>query len=319
MVPDGRMVVLSGGVGGAKLVLGLAHCLPPDRLLVIANTADDFCHLGMHVSPDIDTVVYTLAGLADNERGWGLAGETWNFMKAIERLGYETWFNIGDQDLATHVSRTRRMRAGETLTDVTRALSRSFGVKTPILPMTDDPVATFVDTDSGRMAFQHYFVRERCEPKVKGFHFDGLASAAINPAIANAAATGTIGAVIIAPSNPFVSVDPILGVPGMRETLAAVPGPRIAVSPIVGGAAIKGPAAKMMRELDMPATALAVAQHYSGFLDAMVIDEQDQDQEADIRGLGLDVLVTRTVMQSLDDRKALARDCLHLAAAIAQR
>jgi LPPG:FO 2-phospho-L-lactate transferase len=307
---DGGIAVLSGGVGGAKLVLGLADVTAPERLYVVANTGDDFRHLGLHIAPDIDSVVYALADLADKERGWGRAEETWTFMKALGGLGGEDWFNLGDGDLAMHVERTRRLATGESLTEATAGLCAALGLKTRVLPMTDDPVATIVDTPDGPLSFQHYFVRDRCEPTVKGFRFQGIADAKPNPVLTRALESGGISAVLIAPSNPFVSVDPILGLPGLRAALKSVPGPKVAVSPIVGGQAIKGPAAKMMAELDAPVSALGIARHYAGFVDAMVIDEVDHDQEAEIRALGMDVLVTQTVMHTLDDRRSLARDCI---------
>lgn len=318
--PGGKAVaVLSGGVGGAKLVLGMAQVLSAEEMVVVANTADDFRHLGLHVAPDIDTVVYTLSGLADRERGWGRQDETWTFMAALKALGGEDWFNLGDGDLAMHVERTRRLGAGESLTEVTAALCRSLGIGVPVLPMTDDPVATIVETPDGPLAFQHYFVRDRCAPAVTGFRFDGIERARPNAALMDRLRDGGIGCVVIAPSNPYVSVDPILSVPGMRDALLGVPGPRIAVSPIVGGQAIKGPAAKMMAELGVPATAAAVARHYAGFADALVIDHADAAQADEIRALGLTVLVTNTVMRSLADREALAGECLALAGRLAER
>ncbi len=315
----GMVMVLSGGVGGAKLVLGFANLLEPDGVLVVANTADDFHHLGLHIAPDIDTIVYTLSGKVDRDRGWGLKDETWTFMDALARLGGEIWFNLGDGDLAMHVERTRRLAAGASLTEVTTGLSVALGLRVRVLPMSDDPVSTIVSTPGGPLAFQHYFVRDRCAPRVDGFCFRGLEQAQPNPIIMQNLDAGRIAAVVIAPSNPFVSIDPILGLPGLREALFGVPGPRIAVSPIVGGAAIKGPAAKMMEELGMPVTAAAVARHYAGFVDAMIIDRLDEDQADDIRSLGMEVVVTQTVMRSLNDRKALAADCMALVKAFAGR
>ncbi|MBM86495.1 MAG: 2-phospho-L-lactate transferase [Rhodospirillaceae bacterium] len=302
--------MLSGGVGGAKLVLGMSREISAERLLVVANTADDFKHLGFHISPDIDTLIYTLANLANNEHGWGRANESWSFMEALEVLGGETWFNLGDGDLAMHVERTRRLTAGESLTDVTAALADALGIGVKILPMTDDRVTTIVETTTGPLMFQHYFVRERCEPEVRGFRFDGIQDARPNPGFIDALRSGRIGAVIIAPSNPFVSVDPILDLPGIRAALNNMNGPVIAVSPIVKGSAIKGPAAKMMRELGIRANVSAVAQHYRGLVDIIVIDEADRDFEEQIRALGIDVLVTNTVMRTLEDRRNLARFCL---------
>jgi LPPG:FO 2-phospho-L-lactate transferase len=313
------LVVLSGGVGGAKLVLGLSRVVAPERLVVVANTGDDISHLGLHISPDIDSVVYALADLADKERGWGRTDETWTFMKALGGLGGEAWFNLGDGDLAMHVERSRRLAGGESLTEVTAGLCDALGVKTRVLPMTDDEVATIVDTPDGSLTFQHYFVRDRCEPTVTGFRFQGIADAAPNPVLLRALEAGGVSGVLIAPSNPFVSVDPILGLPGLRAALKSVKGPRVAVSPIVGGEAIKGPAAKMMAELGAPVSAVGVARHYAGFVDAMVIDEIDRGQEDEIRALGMDVLVSQTVMRSLEDRKDLANACLDFIAGLGAR
>jgi LPPG:FO 2-phospho-L-lactate transferase len=316
---EGGIAVLSGGVGGAKLVLGLSRVAAPERLFVLANTGDDFQHLGLHIAPDIDSVVYALADLADKERGWGRTDETWTFMKALGGLGGEGWFNLGDGDLAMHVERTRRLAAGESLTEATAGLCSALGVKVRVLPMTDDAVATIVDTPDGPLAFQHYFVRDQCKPTVTGFRFRGIGDAKPNPQFMRALDNGKISGVLIAPSNPFVSVDPILGLPGLRAALKAVPGPRVAVSPIVGGQAIKGPAAKMMAELGAPVSAAGIAKHYAGFVDAMVIDELDRDQETEIRALGMDVLVAQTVMRGLEDRDALAAVCLDFVADLGAR
>lgn len=314
----GRIVALSGGVGGAKLALGLAHTLPGDRLIVVANTGDDFVHLGLHVSPDIDTVVYTLSGRADPERGWGRRDESWSFMAALRELSGTGWFNLGDGDLAMHVWRTRRLAAGAGLTEVTADIADRLGIAATILPMTDDPVATVVETPDGPLAFQEYFVRDRCEPKVTGFRFDGIDTAAPCPALLRALSSGDLAAILITPSNPFVSIDPILALAGLRDALKACGRPIVAVSPIVGGKAIKGPAAKMMVELGLPSTAAAVARHYRGLIDGFVIDEADRAQTAEIRDLGMAVRVTRTVMRDLEDRKALARICCEFATEIAR-
>ena len=313
MTEAGKIIALWGGVGGAKLVLGLARVLPEDALMVVANTGDDFSHLGLNISPDLDTVVYTLSGLADSERGWGRRDESWTFMSALKGLGGENWFNLGDGDLALHVRRTEALAAGQTLSAFTSEICRILGIGQTILPMTDDAVATIVETPEGPLSFQHYFVRDRCEPAVTGFRFDGIEQARPNSEF-HAALVGTdVSAVIVTPSNPFVSVDPILSLPGVRSAIEAFPGPVVAVSPIVGGAAIKGPAAKMMAELGMPATALAVAEHYRDLIDGFVIDEADADAEDAIRALGVSVSVTQSVMRNLDDRKSLARDCLAFA------
>ncbi len=306
-------IALSGGVGGAKLVVGLAREMDPARLLVVANTGDDFEHLGLHVSPDIDTLTYTLAGLNNPETGWGRANETWTFMAALEALGGETWFRLGDADLATNVERTRRLNAGESLTAITADFGARLGVTIRIVPMSDDPVRTVVETAAGPLAFQHYFVRERCQPAVSGFSFAGAAAARANPVFVEALSDPDLRAVVICPSNPFISIDPVLALPDVRTGLKMCRAPVIGVSPIVGGRAIKGPTAKMMRELGMPSTAAAVARHYGDVLDGFVLDTEDEASVGEVGELGIDVLVTNTVMESLQERAALARAVLTFA------
>jgi LPPG:FO 2-phospho-L-lactate transferase len=303
-------IAISGGVGGAKLALGLAQVLAPDEIAFIVNTGDDFDHLGLHISPDIDTLVYTLSGESNAELGWGRRGESWQFMTEITRLGGESWFRLGDRDLAMHVERTQQLRAGARLTTVTRKLAGALGVKHAILPMTDAPVRTKVRTAHGELAFQHYFVRDRCEPTVTGFRFDGVAAAALSPETIERFEDPDLAGVIICPSNPFVSVDPVLAIPGMRERLARAGVPVVAVSPIVAGTAIKGPTAKMMRELSVPNNAVAVAQHYRGLLDGFVLDSQDAALESAVAALGIDTVATQTVMITLADRVELAEQVL---------
>ena len=309
-----RYLALSGGVGGAKLALGLTHAVPPEQLCIIANTGDDFEHLGLTICPDIDTLTYTLAGLNNPETGWGRAGETGTFMAALEALGGETWFFLGDGDLATHVERSRRLAAGETLSAVTDDFRRRLGIGAAIVPMSDRPVRTTVLTSDGPLAFQHYFVREQCRPEVAGFRFDGADVAEPAPALAATLADPDLAAIVICPSNPFISIDPILAVPGVRDAIVESPAPVIAVSPIVGGQAIKGPTAKMMRELGLPSTAVEVARHYAGLIDGFVLDQGDADTADAIRDLGIAVTVTNTVMTSLADRIALAEAVLAFAA-----
>lgn len=310
-----NVLALSGGVGGAKLALGLAHLLPPENLTVVANTGDDFTHLGLRICPDIDTVIYTLSDLADKERGWGRAGETWNFMAALSRLGSENWFNLGDSDLAMHIHRTERLKQGATLSEVTAEIASTLGIKATVIPMTDDPVATIVETPDGPLAFQHYFVRERCQPSVTGFRFEGIEAADPAP-IFTKHLENSLDLILVTPSNPFVSIEPILSLPGVRDKIAKSSTPVIAVSPIVGGKAIKGPAAKMMAELGMPASALEVARAYRDVIDGFVIDVDDEAQVAEIEAIGMNVLVTNTVMNDLDDRITLARDCCDFAGVI---
>jgi LPPG:FO 2-phospho-L-lactate transferase len=308
---SGHVVALCGGVGGAKLAFGLAAVLSPERLSIVVNTGDDFEHLGLAISPDVDTVAYTLAGLSDRERGWGLAGESWAFMDSLRRLGGEDWFNLGDRDLAMHVERTRRLRAGERLSEVTATLAGALGLRHAILPMSDDPVRTVIETDTGQLAFQHYFVRDRCVPVARAIRYDGVERATASAPLTALFARDDVAAVIVCPSNPYLSIDPILAVPGVREGIAAWGAPIVAVSPIVGGEAIKGPAAKLMRELDQTPGQRAIADHYRGLLSGLVVDETDLEEAA---VLELPTLVTATVMRSDADRAALAAATLDFAA-----
>lgn len=301
-----KIVALSGGVGGAKLVDGLASALAPEELTVIVNTGDDFDHLGLRICPDLDTVVYTLAGLADPETGWGRAGETWHFLHALAQLGGPSWFRLGDRDLALHVERTRRMSAGEPLSRVTLALARALGVRVRILPMSDDPTPTLVLTDEGNLPFQEYFVARGWQPRVRGFVYDGADRARPAPGVLDALRAAE--AVIFGPSNPWVSLDPILAVPGIRDALA---GKRtLAVTPIVAGAALKGPAAKMFSELGVPPSAAAVAEHYQALLSDFVLDRSDAALQASIEGYGMRCRLADTVMATEHDRRRLAREVL---------
>lgn len=310
---SGTCVALSGGVGGAKLALGLSRILAPAQLDIIVNTGDDFEHLGLMICPDLDTLTYTLAGLNNTETGWGRAGETWTFMTSLRALGGESWFQLGDGDLAIHVERTRRLAAGEPLSRVTAELTARLGIELSVIPMSDDPVRTFVETAAGALAFQHYFVRDQCAPEVTGFEFRGAKTATPSPMALGALADPALDAVVICPSNPFISIDPILAVPGLRGAIEDAAAPVIAVSPIVGGKAIKGPTAKMMLELGVTQSAASVARHYDGLIDGFVLDSEDAASGDEIRALGLDVLTTNTVMQSLEDRVSLAADVLEFA------
>jgi LPPG:FO 2-phospho-L-lactate transferase len=309
---SGRVVALSGGIGGAKLALGLAHVLPPENLLVVANTADDFEHLGLAISPDIDTLMYTLAGLDNPETGWGRRDETWTFMRALEALGGATWFKLGDADLAVHVERTRRLAAGETLSQITADFCRRLGVGPRILPMSDDKVRTVLETDAGRLDFQDYFVRRQCRPKVRSIAFAGADTAAPQPDFMAALADPGLRAVIICPSNPLISIEPILAVPGVRAALQACTAPVIAVSPIVGGRAVKGPTAKMLGEMGIEVSAASVARRYGDLLDAYVAEPEDA-AEVERLGLGVSVHPARTLMSSLADRADLAQVVLDVA------
>lgn len=309
-----RILYLSGGVGGAKLALGLSRILPPQRLTIVANTGDDFDHLGLRVCPDIDTLVYTLSGLANTATGWGRADETGGFMATIRALGGPDWFFLGDHDLAMHVERTRRLAAGERLTAITAALAGALGVDHAIVPMSDTPAPTIVLTADGPLPFQDYFVRLRAAPPVTGFRLLGGAAPAPSPEVLSALAAPDLAGIVIGPSNPFISIDPILALPGIRAAIAASPAPVIAISPIVGGDAIKGPTAKMMRELGQETSVGTVARHYAGLADRLVIDVADAGLAAAVVAEGLACTVAPTVMRSDDDRIALARTVLELLA-----
>jgi len=298
-----KIIALAGGVGGAKLAHGLAQILAPQDLTIIVNTGDDFEHLGMYICPDLDTVCYTLGGLANPETGWGRVNETWNTISNIEKLGGPNWFRLGDQDIATHLERTRRMKEGQSLSQITKDFCAAWGIKHTILPMTDSPVRTMVDTDEGELAFQEYFVHRHCEPRVKGFRFDGVQAA--EPVIGVREAINSAEAIVICPSNPWVSVDPILRV------IQKINKPVIAVSPIIGGKTVKGPAAKMYLELGIEPSALAVAEHYRNILAGFVLDSVDSEIENNIKQLGIRTLVTDTLMNNLTDRTRLAQDVLN--------
>jgi LPPG:FO 2-phospho-L-lactate transferase len=304
-----NVVALAGGVGGAKLAEGLALVLPPEALTVIVNTADDFEHLGLLISPDLDTVTYTLAGLANLKTGWGRADETWTFLETLQQFGGPTWFHLGDKDLALHHERTRRLRLGEPLNQVTRRLGQQLGVRVRVLPMSDERVATMVRTEEGDLPFQEYLVARRCEPRVIGFRFSGIEQAKPAPGVLESLQAADL--VLMCPSNPWVSLDPILAVPGVREAVSERP--VVGISPIVGGQALKGPAAKMFDELGICPTARAVAEHYAHVLTGFVVDHQDAEHAPAVESLGLRVLVTHTIMRSTDDRERLARETLEFA------
>lgn len=309
------IVALAGGVGGAKMAQGLQAALPPGDLTVVVNTADDFDLYGLRICPDLDTVMYTLAGIADPINGWGIAGDTRHALDAIAAYGRDPWFLVGDRDLATHVLRTERLREGAPLSVITDELTGSLGIASRILPMSNDRVATFIDSAEGTLAFQDYFVRRRQSDEVLGVTFVGSARAAATPKAVEAIRTAE--AIIIAPSNPIVSIAPILTVPGMRPALAATSAPIVAVSPIVGGQALKGPAAQMLASLGHEVSPLGVARIYADLIDGFVIDEIDLEFAPPIEDLGLRVLVTGAVMGDLADRKRLAQEVLDFTASLA--
>jgi LPPG:FO 2-phospho-L-lactate transferase len=306
------ILALAGGVGGAKLVDGLAQTLAPSELVVVVNTGDDFEHLGLMISPDLDTVMYTLAGLANPETGWGLAGETWSFMAGLEKLGGPAWFRLGDRDLATHVERTRRRGSGESLSSVTTHLCACLGIRHSIAPMSDGPVRTLVRTDSALLEFQQYFVREKCVPRVRGLEYRGAEQARPSEALGAALASASLQGIILCPSNPYLSVGPILAIPGVRGALERCRNV-VAVSPIVAGAALKGPAAKIMLELGEEASSLGIARYYRGVIRTLLIDHSDAALAPRIRELGIEPVVTDAVMRTPADRARLARQCVDLA------
>ncbi len=317
-----KYLALSGGVGGAKLAVGLAQLLAPEQLTIVGNTGDDFDHYGLRICPDLDSVMYALAGRNNAVQGWGLTNESWRVLDQLGAIGGETWFKLGDLDIATHLLRSEYLRRGESLSAATRKLCAGFGVQHRLVPMSDDAVATIVETakdetESGDLSFQHYFVREQCKPVVRGFYFRGIEQARPHPELLQPLLDNAVDAVIICPSNPFVSVDPMLQLPGVRTALQNTSVPVIAVSPIVGGHAIKGPAAKMLRELNYASSAFAVAKYYRDVVDGFVIDHADADQLAAIAELDIVAHATASVMKTHDDRVQLARAVLQFASALA--
>ena len=307
-----KVLAFSGGIGGAKLDLGLYNILSPWDLAVVANTGDDFEHLGLTICPDLDTIMYTLSGRADQQKGWGVAGESWACLEQLKALGSKSaWFGLGDKDLAVHLHRSEQLRAGRNLSDVTRDLFDSFGVKAHVYPMAEQPVATIVHTRDGRdLPFQRYFVQERCAPDVSGFTYSGANWAQPAAAITDLVASPDLAAIILCPSNPFVSINPILSVSGMRESLQRATVPIIAVSPLVGGQAIKGPLADMLRQMGQTASNRAIADFYQDFVTGIVIDHKDADDAAT---LAVPTLVTSTIMKTAEDKNQLARDVLAFA------
>ena len=317
--PAGRVIALSGGIGGAKLALGLARVLEPGALTVVANTGDDFEHLGLAISPDIDTLLYTLSDLADPERGWGRRGESWNFMAALKQLGGADWFALGDADLALHVQRSLRLAQGDALDAITADFGRALGIAARIVPMCNERVRTRVRSDDGWLDFQDYFVRLRCAPVVRELAFDGADTARpCEPLRQMAQGDESLRAVVLCPSNPYLSIDPILALPGVRGALAACRAPVVAVSPIVGGDAVKGPTAKLMRELGLAVGHAAIARHYAGLIDALVVDA-DEPGLREACGDAIDIVVAPTLMRCLGDRERLAAVVLEHADCIASK
>ena len=315
MTEQRHILALAGGVGGGKFARGLTAVLPPEDLTIVVNTADDFVHLGLHVSPDVDSVMYAVADLNDPVRGWGLAGETWAFMEALDRLGGETWFRLGDRDLATHVLRTQLLAANQSLSDATAHIAQQLGIRHVIAPMSDAPVRTIVDTDEGPLPFQDYFVRRQCAPVFRGIELSGGHAATPSPALSRAMLIAT--AIVITPSNPFVSIDPILAVKGVRDARHRRRIPVVAVSPIVGGNAVKGPLAKMMRELGLDVSSASIARHYGDLVDGWIIDEADRADATAIEAIGASVRISATLMRSVEDKARLAGEAIDFAAELA--
>ena len=303
-----KALALSGGVGGAKLCFGLAELLGPDELRIVVNTGDDEEFHGLRVSPDLDTVMYTLAGLSNPHTGWGIRNETFGALGALDRLGRETWFGLGDQDLATHIVRTQMLREGKTLSEITDYMGGKLGLEHRIIPMSDDWVRTTVITDIGTLPFQTYFVKHRCEPKVSGLRFEGAETAEAAPGFIES--LDMCDALIFCPSNPYLSVAPILAIPGVRERIERFEGPRVAVSPIVGGNALKGPAAKILSELGEDVSCVGVARQYVGLCDTFVIDELDRELADEVGALGMEAVVMNTIMNNDRDKVELARNLL---------
>jgi LPPG:FO 2-phospho-L-lactate transferase len=306
-----KIVALAGGVGGARMADGLMQALAGEGLTVIVNTGDDFEHLGLRICPDLDTVSYTLAGLANPVTGWGRVDETWKAVHNLGLLGGPAWFQLGDSDIGTHLERTRRMKEGQSLSQITRDFCQAWGVKALVLPVSDDPIPTMVYTNQGDLSFQEYFVHQQCEPVVTGFRFMGVENARPAPGVLEAIEKADL--IVICPSNPWVSVDPILAVPGVRDGLSTRP--VVAVSPIIGGKTVKGPAAKMFAELHIQPSAVAVARHYAaringGLLSGFVMDSVDAALAPQVEGMGVPAYVTDTWMHTPADRLRLAKEIL---------
>ena len=305
------ITVLAGGVGAARFLRGLIDVVDPATVTVIGNTADDDEFWGLHVSPDLDTVVYTLADAVDPETGWGLAGDSYACLEQAALMGEESWFRLGDADLVTHAQRTMLLRQGRTLSEATEAIARGYGLACRLLPMSDDRVRTTVSTDGGELSFQEYFVRRQWQDEVRGLHFQGIEEARPAPGVLEAIADGEV--VIVAPSNPLVSIGPILAVPGVREALRDTAAPVVAVSPIVGGRALKGPADRMLASLGHEASAVGVARLYADFLNTLVLDRQDEALAPEVESLGVRAVVTETIMRDAASRRALAEATLKAA------
>ena len=311
MTPESRAVLaLAGGVGGAKLALGLSLCLPPGNLIVCVNTGDDEAFHGLHVSPDLDTMMYTFSGFSNKENGWGVAGDTFTALEMLGKFGVDTWFNLGDRDLATHILRTQMLSEGKTLSETTSELNKSLGVFHEIIPMSDDPVKTVLSTDEGELPMQRYFVGRRAEPIVSEVRYRGADVADASPGLHDALTKAAL--LVFCPSNPYLSLGPILALPEVRQRIRTFPGKRVCVSPIVGGDAVNGPAGKIMAELGKEVSCVEVAREYRDICDVLVIDSQDRALASQVEEMGVTPLVTSTIMETEEDKIALAREILAL-------
>lgn len=304
------IAALAGGVGASKLLLGLTRVTDPKALTIIVNTGDNFELHGLLISPDLDIVTYTLAGIVEEKTGWGIKGDSFAALETLGRYGRETWFHLGDRDLATHIHRTALLKSGFTLSEAADAIRRAWGVEARILPMSDEPVRTMIVTEQGLIHFQEYLVREKAEPRVKGIVFEGIEGAKLAPGVLEALAQAE--GIVVCPSNPLISIGPILGIPGVREALREAKRPVVAVCPVVGGASLKGPTDKMLTDLGFEASAVQIARLYQDFLDLLVIDHQDAARRAEIEALGIETRVTNTVMKNLEDKIQLAREVVAL-------
>ena len=305
-----KYLAVTGGVGGAKLAKGLMEILPSESLAFIVNTGDDFRHINLHISPDLDSLMYALSDRNNPEMGWGQAEETWSFIENFRSLGGEGWFNLGDKDLAVHTRRTLLMQQGFSLSEVTSSLFRAHGIKHTVWPMTDDPVPTTIVSNDKTFSFQEYFVKEKCVPPISEIKFKGSEHAKANRECLNYINDKELAGIIICPSNPFLSIDPILAIPEFREALSKCKATKIAVSPLVGGDSLKGPTAKIMSELNLPLDTISIANHYTGLVNGLMIDNSDSETEDRLRELGFQVNVSQTVMRTLDDKKNLAQTAL---------
>ena len=303
-----KILALCGGVGGAKLAYGLSQLTTPKEIVFLVNTGDDFIHLDLHISPDLDTVMYTLAGVNDPKKGWGVKEETWNALGSLKKYGLDTWFQLGDKDLATHIRRTQLLKEGLKLSEVTRNLSSQLGLKHNILPMSESPVQTMIQTDQGKLSFQEYFVKHKCDPKIEKIEFLGSEVAEVPTSLEELIKDDKFTGIIICPSNPYLSVDPILSINKIRTFLLETNIPILAVSPIIDNDSIKGPTAKIMDEMKIETSIKTIAAHYSELINILVIDQKDKDNQANIGSI--DYLVDSIYMRNNEDKVSLAKVCL---------